>query len=289
MKNPWRGVLRIAILLVTIAIFAGYTYEHPELLDRLGRMSPDVVVTLLLLYIVWFAALALTVQMTLGLCHAQVRASELGLLTAYSTLMNFFVPGQSGLIVRGVYMKKQHGLAVKRYLLASLIYYACYAVISAFMLLVASRPWWQTVGGLALAGLGSFVVVRWYERRSEAGTMGLDLGLRSLGLLLFATAVQACVQVAVYGFELHVVEPGIRFSQALTFTGAANFSLFVALTPGAIGIRESFLYFSRELHHVGTATIVAASVLDRTVFMLLLALLFVVSIVFHAKRALKIN
>jgi hypothetical protein len=288
-KNPWRGVLRIAILLVTIAIFAGYTYEHPELLDRLGRMSPDVVVTLLLLYIVWFAALALTVQMTLGLCHAQVRASELGLLTAYSTLMNFFVPGQSGLIVRGVYMKKQHGLAVKRYLLASLIYYACYAVISAFMLLVASRPWWQTVGGLALAGLGSFVVVRWYERRSEAGTMGLDLGLRSLGLLLFATAVQACVQVAVYGFELHVVEPGIRFSQALTFTGAANFSLFVALTPGAIGIRESFLYFSRELHHVGTATIVAASVLDRTVFMLLLALLFVVSIVFHAKRALKIN
>jgi uncharacterized membrane protein YbhN (UPF0104 family) len=93
----------------------------------------------------------------------------------------------------------------------------------------------------------------------------------------------------VYGFELHVVEPGIRFSQALTFTGAANFSLFVALTPGAIGIRESFLYFSRELHHVGTATIVAASVLDRTVFMLLLALLFVVSIVFHAKRALKIN
>lgn len=289
MKNPWRGVLRVAILLATIAAFVGYTVEHPELLDRLGRMSPDVVVVLLLLYIAWFAALALTVRMTLGLCRAHVRTSELGLLTAYSTLMNFLVPGQSGLIVRGVYMKKQHGLAMKPYLLASLLYYACYAVVSAFMLLVASRPWWQTTGGLGLAGLGSYVVVRWYERRSETGTAGLDLGLQRLGLLLFATAVQACAQVAVYGFELHVVEPGVRLSQAVTFTGAANFSLFVALTPGAIGIRESFLYFSRQLHHVGTATIVAASVIDRTVFMLLLGLLFVVSTVFNAKRALKVD
>jgi len=288
-KSPWQVALRVAILIATIAAFLGYAVGHPELLAQLGHTPPFVVVALLLLYIAWFVALALTVQATLGLCQAQITTAELGLLTAYSTLMNFFVPGQSGLIVRGIYMKKQHGLGVKRYLLASLLYYACYAIVSAFMLLVASRPWWQTFVGLALAGMTSFVVVWWYERRSEALTAGLDLRLRRLGFLLFATVIQACVQVAVYGFELHSVDPHIRLSQAATYTGAANFSLFVALTPGAIGIRESFLYFSERLHHVSTATIVAASVIDRVVFLMLLGLLFLSTAAFHAKRILKLD
>lgn len=288
-KKLLRPALRIAVLAATIAAFVVYVAKHPELLSQLGHTPPSVVVALLLLYIAWFVALALTVQAALRFCRASLPAGELGLLTAYSTLVNFFVPGQGGLVVRGLYMKKQHGLGMKRYLLASLLYYACYAFISAFMLLVASRPWWQTCLGLVLAAMAGFAVIRFYERRSEAEATGLDLDLQNAGFLLLAVLLQACVQVAVYGLELHSVDPGIHLAQAITYTGAANFSLFVALTPGAIGIRESFLYFSERLHHVSTATIVAASVIDRVVFLMLLGLLFLSTAAFHAKRILKLD
>jgi uncharacterized membrane protein YbhN (UPF0104 family) len=288
-KNRWRLVLRIVVLIATLTAFTVYLWEHPELLTQLGRIPPWVLAVLLVLYMAWFGALALTVQATLRLCRAPIAAGELGLLTAYSTMVNFFVPGQSGLIVRGLYMKKQHGLSVKRYLLASLLYYACYAFVSALMLLAASRPWWQTLVGLALAALAGFAVMRWYESRVQDSATGLEHNMRNFGFLLFATLTQACVQVAVYGFELHTVNPRLRLWQIVTYTGAANFSLFVALTPGAIGIRESFLYLSKQLHHVSTANIVAASVIDRVVFLMLLGLMFVVTIAFHAKRALKID
>ncbi len=288
-RGVWRPALRVAVLAATIVAFAVYVAKHPELLRELGQTPLWVVTGLLLLYVGWFAALALTVQATLRLCRVPLAFGELGLLTAYSTLVNFFVPGQGGLVVRGLYMKKQHGLGMKRYLLASLLYYACYAVVSAFMLLIASRPWWQTCLGLAVAGSAAVAVVRWYAGRSAERATALDLNVRSVCVLLLATLLQACVQVAVYGFELYYVDPGVRPWQAVTYTGAANFSLFVALTPGAIGIRETFLYFSEQLHHIDTAAIIAASVIDRVVFLLLLGLLFLSTVAFHAKRALRLD
>lgn len=284
MRKAWRPALGIAILAATIVGFAVYVTRHPELLRELGRTPGWVVAVLLLLYVAWFVALVLTVQATLCLCRAPLAAGELGLLTAYSTLVNFFVPGQGGIVVRGLYMKRQHALGIKRYLVASLVYYAGYAVISAFMLLVASRPWWQTCLGLAVTGSVAYAVVRWYRHRSGAGATTLDLGVRSLAWLLLATVVQACVQIAIYGFELRWVDPGVRWWQMVTYTGAADFSLFVALTPGAIGIREAFLYFSEQLHHVGTASIVAAGVIDRVVFLILLGLLFLATVAFHARK-----
>ncbi len=289
MKNIYRAALRIAVLAATVVAFTWYLSNHQQLLRLLGRTPLHVITVLVLLYIVWFGALALTVHATLRLCRNPLALGEHLLLNAYSTLVNFFVPGQGGLAVRGLYLKKQHGLRLKNYVLASLVYYMFYAIVSALMLLVTSRPWWQTALGLLLVGLGSHTVVRWYERRSMTRSDVLDLGPANLGFLLVATMIQAVVQVAIYFCELRSVSPHIDLSQAVTYTGAANFSLFVALTPGAIGIRESFLLFSQQLHHVATASIVAASVIDRAAFLILLGLLGLLTLVFHAKRALKIG
>jgi hypothetical protein len=69
--------------------------------------------------------------------------------------------------------------------------------------------------------------------------------------------------------------------QAVVYGGAANFSLFVALTPGAIGFREAFLEFSRQLHHIPTSGILAASVIDRSVYVAFLGLLFLMTVGLH--------
>lgn len=289
MKMHYRGVLRVLILLATSGVFAYYLTRHPELLRQLARTPIHVILILVGFYLAWFGALALTVHATLRICRCPLRAGENLLLNAYSTLVNFFVPGQGGVAVRGLYLKKHHQLGIRHYVLATLMYYMSYAMVSAFMLLVSSRPWWQTVLGVLTVIAGSWAVVRLYGRRSQTRAEVLDLRMGNVGFLFLATVVQAVVQVAIYAFELRSVHPAVSLWQAVTYTGAANFALFVALTPGAIGIRESFLLFSQQLHHVSTTTIVAASVIDRAVFLILLGLLFVMTAVFHAKRALKID
>jgi uncharacterized membrane protein YbhN (UPF0104 family) len=83
------------------------------------------------------------------------------------------------------------------------------------------------------------------------------------------------------------VAPGTHFSQAVIYSGAANLSLFVALTPGAIGFRESFLLFSRHLHHISNSSIVAANIIDRAMYIILLLILALFIFATHSQRRLK--
>jgi uncharacterized membrane protein YbhN (UPF0104 family) len=76
--------------------------------------------------------------------------------------------------------------------------------------------------------------------------------------------------------EIHSVKHGVRFSQVVTYAGTANLALFVSLTPGAIGIRESFLILSEKLNHLSSSTIVLANVVDRSVYIAFLLILGVV-------------
>lgn len=228
-------------------------------------------------------------QAALRICKMTLPFAENLLLNAYSTLVNFFVPGQGGLALRGVYLKKKHNLRLRNYVLSVMVYYACYALVSAFLLLVTSRPWWQTIVGVIIVGLGSLLGLRWYARRSTDKLDKLEISSLTISYMLGATIIQAIIQITIYMVELHTVNPHIKLSQAITYTGAANFALFVALTPGAIGIRESFLLFSERLHHVSTANVVAASLIDRAVFLVFLGLLFIFTLSIHAKNRLQIG
>jgi uncharacterized membrane protein YbhN (UPF0104 family) len=99
---------------------------------------------------------------------------------------------------------------------------------------------------------------------------------------LLATVIQSVIQITIFAVELDYVNPNISVHQAVTYTGAANFSLFVALTPGAIGIRETFLLLSRHLHHISSANIISASIIDRAVFIVFLGFVFILTIGLHA-------
>jgi uncharacterized membrane protein YbhN (UPF0104 family) len=289
MKPAYRTALRLAVLCVAIAVFARYLYAHPDLARQLLRTSPVVIASLLAMYTLWFAALALTVHATLLLCRRHLPVREQVLLNAYSTLVNFFVPGQGGVAVRGLYLKRNHGLGVKTYVLGCLCYYAAYALLSTLMLLAPSLPWWQTISAMLLVAAGCFAIISFYIKRSPASGRGLDIRLSRLALLVATTLLQGLVQIALYFFELRSVAPGTSLMQAATYTGAANLSLFVALTPGGIGVRESFLLFSKRLHHVGADTIVAASLLDRASFLLLLGLLALLTVALHARAAVRLD
>jgi uncharacterized membrane protein YbhN (UPF0104 family) len=75
----------------------------------------------------------------------------------------------------------------------------------------------------------------------------------------------------------------------MVYTGAANLALFVSLTPGAIGFRESFLVFSQHLHHISNSTIVAANILDRAMYLVLLLILALIIFGTHARRQLGVD
>jgi len=223
----------------------------------------------------------------LDLYGKRITPKENMLFNAYSSLVNFFGPGQSGPVFRGAYLRKRHNLGLKQYVFATLLYYGFFAVFSTFLMLAGTCPWWQTAGLMCTTGVLSGGVIRWYKRR--AGLQQIRPTVSAIAWIGMATALQVALMVAIYSVELHSVAVKASLGQVMSYTGVANLALFAALTPGAIGIREGFLLFSQRLHHITSSAIVAANVVDRGVYLLFLGLLFILVISMHAKQKLQVT
>lgn len=275
-------------MLATLGLFTRYAVTHPDVVHKIRDLSPPMLVALLFFYGISFFALSLVLRVSLAMYGKTIGKQENLLLNAYSSLANFFGPGQSGPAFRGVYLKKRHNFSVKSYIFTTLLYYAFYAVISAFLLFVGSRPWWQTGLLMLAAGACSVVILRWYAKRSSLRDQK-HINPRTLSCMFGAVALQMAGQVGIYFVELHSTAPQASFGQILSYTGAANFALFAAITPGAIGIREAFLVFSQNLHHISSTAIVAANIIDRAAYLVVLGIMFLAVITLHAKEKLHVR
>ena len=209
----------------------------------------------------------------------------------YSTLANFFGPLQSGPGVRAVYLKTKHQVRIRDYTMASLIYYGFFALISAVFLSMGRLSWWQiTLMLFIVVGLSSLIIF-WYRRidHKRQSLSQLNLKPANLAILLAATTAQLFLISLIYFIEIHVINHHVSYRQAVAYAGAANFALFVSLTPGAIGIRESFLLLSRRIHRIPTSVILTSSLIDRGVYIIVLGLLFIFVLVFHAQQKFKLT
>jgi uncharacterized membrane protein YbhN (UPF0104 family) len=289
-----QGKIRIAIgfsiVIATIAAFTWYVSNHPEILDQLSQTAVSTILTIVLLYAGVLGALILVLYGSLMAYKKTMSWQENFLLNAYSSLVNFFGPGQSGPGFRAAYLKIKHGVKVKQYIFLTLIYYAFYAFFSGVLLAAAAFAWWVTCGILIGIILACWIVLGFYMKRNESIFEKSNSSLvKPLLIIGAASLLQVILLWIVYFVELRSLDASISLGQAAIYTGAANFALFVALTPGAIGFREAFLVFSQSLHHIPNNIIVAANILDRAVYILFLGILFVFVLALHANKTLQVK
>jgi uncharacterized membrane protein YbhN (UPF0104 family) len=280
------------LVVIFLAVFVYFFASHPKLRHALAATSPWTLLLIGALYVVFILCLAWVYDATLRLCGKRLPFRENFLLTCYSTIVNFFGPLQSGPGVRAVYLKQKHGVKLRDYTVASLAYYAIYAIISALFLLSASGKYWL-LGLLATVCVvvGSIGIVVLVQRRfaRKGDDLSLDFSPPKIGWLVLATLCQLLLVAVIFYVELHAIHLHASWHQAVAYGGAANFALFVALTPGAIGFREAFLAFSQQLHHISTPNILAASVIDRAVYVAFLGLLFVAVLALHADKRFRVK
>lgn len=281
-KPRLRSWLMVLILLVTAGVFVWYLRTHPEQVSQLRQLKPGWIALILLANAGGMAALVALYQVLVRMLGLRLPASENMLLTIYSSIANFFGPLQSGPGVRAAYLKAKHHIPVRRYVLATLVAYAVFAMLSAFCLLVGTRPWWQTLLAVLGAAGCSLLVIRYFSKRGDHAKH-LILTKWLLGGVLAFTALQICFITLRFYIALTASGADVSFGQALSYTGAANFALFVSLTPDGIGIREAFLYAAQGIHGVATSDIIAASLIDRAAYVLFLGLLFLLALGLHAK------
>lgn len=287
MKRYGKQIAIGVIMLLTGGAFVWYVLSHPDYLAKLAHTDPLALVWLFLVNAALLGTLILLYRQLIRLCGSDINPMQNVLLTIYSSVANFFGPLQSGPGVRAIYLKKKLGISIARYTFATLLYYACFAVLNVFLLLVSTRPIWQVALAIICAVTGSAVVLRWYTKRKNAviaNKMHLTGGL--LASIAGLTLLQVLFLTVRYYIDLTATGTSVSVGQAASYTGAANLALFVSITPDGIGIREAFLLFSQQLHGVSTDHIVSASLLDRASYVLFLAVIFIGAMVTQGTKKL---
>lgn len=272
------------ILLLTVILIGRYIASNPDIIAQLKSVNIAYVIVMLVLYAGILLSLTLVNTLSVKLNGKKIGFRESLGLTGTSSIANFFGPLQSGIGIRAVYFKTKLFIPVKRYVVVSLYYYGFYAFFSGIFLLFGSSRWRLPLFLLLIIGsAGTF----WYIKRQTNKVRELTLQPELLIKLAGTTFLQLVLTTALYGAELLALGKSFHLSQLISYSGASNFSLFAAITPGAIGVREAFLVFSESLHHLSRETIISANILDRGVYVVFLCLMFVVLLATHTRVKLK--
>ncbi len=277
-----RPILAFAVLAMTIIGSIYFLLHHPAVGHKLIATNKLILLQLLLLYFLFMGSLWLVFRSSLVICNIRLPKRETMLVTAYSSIINFFGPLQSGPAFRMLYLKKRHSVSLKQYGSASLLYYFFYALYSGFFLISGLLKWW-TIPLLALANVILYILILRYGAKLKLLSF---TKIKGIALTALSSFLQVSVFAVIFYVELHSVDASVTMSQALVYTGAANFALFVSITPAAIGFRESFVLLTQQLHHISSTTIVAASLLDRGVYVSMLILMGILIFGSHAKQTI---
>ncbi len=274
-KNNKKTISIVAILAFFL-FFGYYLINHPEILQNILGIGYINTFWLLILYGGVLVTNFGIMYATILLCRKKLSIKNSLLLTIYSSLVNFFGPLQSGPAVRAVYLKTKIKLRIRDYTYVMLFYYFAFAALNTSLLFINTLPWLTLIGVILAVAMT---------------IIGTDkFGLRPLKkyvLYIFAlTTIQILLMVVIYSIELSAINRLANYNvlQTIVYTASANLSLFVSLTPGAIGFREAFLVMSGSLHNIPLDSIIASGVVDRAVYILFLVILFFVSSSLHLKQ-----
>jgi len=263
-------------IILVVTVFVRYWRNNPSILNGLKQMSFGVILIVLVLYFVFLGTNLLLTKASVSIFNIHLGDYELLLLTIYSTLVNFFGPLQSGPGYRAIYLKSKYKIKIKDYTIASIVYYISFALIS-LMMLVSGIP----LLFFACFILSFFVVIAINRRGSVFGFTS-----NYINKVITITLVQLVIVAMIYSIELSILGYRPSLTAALIYTGSANLALFVAFTPAAIGIRESFILLSQSMHGIPSKQIIAASIIDRSIYFLFLIILFSLSSGLHIKQKL---
>lgn len=277
MLKKSRRYIGYIVIVITLLAFGWYLRSNPEALDPLKSTPLYLIPILVSLYFLFLVTNFMITAFTITMSGKSYPYKDSFMLTVYSTLVNFFGPLQSGPGFRAVYLKKKIGLSIKSYTLATSLYYGAFLLISLLMMFGFSHTALSLSIALSLSGLGF-----WFFRKQKLANL-----LRNFSIISLITLLQLLVVAGIYYLELSATGASPSVPAVLAYTGSANLALFVSFTPGAIGIRESFIIFSQNIHGIPTEQIVSASLLDRSVYVVFLGLLFVLSSSMHIGKKLR--
>lgn len=282
MKN--NRLLRISVLAITLVAFGVYFAYNQEQFSRIGDLTFWQIALIVIGQSVVILSNILILMVLVSIVSKRLPFVESARITAYSSLINFFGFLQGGVGFRGIYLKRQYALPLKKYVgLTSLQYVVFFAIAGLLLgvglwLSISSTELLLLIAGGIVAAVALLVLIKFIQPRLLRA-----IHSRLEGIVAFAhvrpvlaiaglTLIQLAGSMLANAVELNAIGAQITLGGLLIYTGISQFAIIIAVTPGALGIREGILLLVQSQMDLSTSDIVLAATIDRIVYFVTLAL-----------------
>jgi uncharacterized membrane protein YbhN (UPF0104 family) len=304
-KRSWgRHASRIATGVVLI-LFVIYAVNDREAFSDLLRVSWTTLVLVAIGRLLIFFSNGMFVKWTAEAFTRRLSMGEGIYVGILSAVGNFFGPLLGGAGIRAVYLRRVHDLPYTYFTSTLMVYYVILFAIN-FALAIAglwtldldqnaSRLLALFGSGLLLVLLSAFIRLPHRFRADKARRSKLanrlvrylidieDGWRRLLGMpgllirLVGLAALSVVAQFLIASVSFDSIGAEISWAALAVYVSIVTISLLVAVTPGAIGIREAMLLLISETLGVTGTDILQVAVIDRGVTFALLLAIFVLT------------
>lgn len=293
--------MRLLLLILSLGAFTYYFINNQQQFEKLTDLSLNQIALVMIGQSLIFLSNILILTIFVSYVKNKVAFIDAARVTAYSSIINFFGFLQGGLGFRGLYLKKYFDISYKRYFALTFMQYVMIFGISGLFIAVGLAIVNNNVNlaFFVLAFAGTSVCGMLLIKLVKPGIVSnLFIKLRNASMVfqikpaisLFLVALlQLSGSMLAYGAELSAVGASVSVSGLLIFTGISQFSVLIALTPGAIGIREAMLLIAQNQMGLSAQDIILASTIDRLAYFVVLALLAPLAIAAKRQRTLELT
>ncbi len=286
MSNRYLRLILLALLcLGLLAALASYLYINAEKYKQLLHLSVIGVIALLVLAFTFpvfngFINIYMFQSLSVNLSYP-----EGFLLAAAATLANQ-LPLPGGILARGMYLKKKHGLSYTQYFGSQLALFLCAFAINGFLGLGVLIVAFLSTGSvpppillIAFTMMAATILVLWLpleritipaalRRWTQQALQGWTLFshypvvlLKLIGLEIITTVLLAMR----YWVAFHMLSQNVTMGQVLLFSCASILTQLISFLPGGLGVREAIVGGIALVLGFDFAVSVAAVGLDRLV------------------------
>jgi len=313
MTGVWRWLSKIlsyALAAVLIAYAAVWAARHWDRISAAFSLSPGCLVLLLPTVVVSVLTAGLMTQLMARHLGAPLRFVQWASLAFATMFANYVLPMRAGLAVRAAYYKRQAGLSIARFTSFTAASYLITILVNSLIVLAALlwiglgrgvTSWPLLWGALVVVVLCGSVLAfspKPSEERPASGVRGalvrVHTGwemLRSRPALLWTVGALSFVATLLYTLRLYVAFAAIGYSvdaAGCVLIGAlVALSMFISITPAALGIREAAVVFSSLAVGVSPEISLVAATMDRAVTMLVVFVIGPFATVYISRQSAK--
>jgi uncharacterized membrane protein YbhN (UPF0104 family) len=256
-----RSYLPYVLSAAAMLVFGVYLYRNADRYRQLLDLSVGSVLSLLGLALMFALVNGLASYVFYRGLRVPLTLNEGVGLAAVNTLANQ-LPFAGGLVARGIYLKRRHGLAYTRFLSATLALYVCFVAANGAVGIGVLTYWtldgsvavppllilgfsvmalsivslWLSIDAVSIPGkLGQRLVQLmdgWQTLRHDLHLVGKLVGLQVVMTLMFALR---------FWLAFRALSQDVTFTQCLLFSAATVLTRLVNISPGGLGVREGIV------------------------------------------------